>query len=179
MILPNARSADVRRARTINTERLTLRQFEPDDWRAMHEHYSDIECTRFTFGRALTEGESWRAVASMVGHWQLRGYGPYAVVENASSAVVGTVGLWYPNDWPEPEIKWALLRKSWGKGYAQEAARAVQLVAVREFGTPPISLIGAENAPSIKVALAVGAMLESQILFRGNPFHIYRHPRIQ
>lgn len=165
-------------ARIIDTERLTLRQFAPDDWRAMHEHYSDVECTRFTFGRALTEGESWRAVASMVGHWQLRGYGPYAVVEKASSAVLGTVGLWYPIDWPEPEIKWALLRKAWGKGYAQEAARAVQRLAIRALGTPPISLIGADNVPSIRVALAVGATLENQILFRGNPFDIYRHPRV-
>jgi RimJ/RimL family protein N-acetyltransferase len=165
-------------APTINTERLTLRQFALDDWRAMHEHYSDLECTRFTFGRALSEGESWRAMASMVGHWQLRGYGPYAVVENASSELVGTVGLWYPNDWPEPEIKWALLRKAWGKGYAQEAAKAVQGVAVRHLGKPPISLIGVENAPSIHVALAVGATLERQMLFRGNPCNIYRHPRL-
>ena len=163
----------------IETERLTLRQFAHDDWRAMHEHYSDAECTRFTFGRALTEGESWRAVASMLGHWQLRGYGPYALVENASAAVLGTVGLWYPNDWPEPEIKWALLRKAWGKGYAQEAARAVQGMAVRELGAPPISLIGVDNLASIKVALAVGAKLERQILFRGNPFSIYRHPDVR
>ena len=163
----------------IETERLTLRQFAHDDWRAMHEHYSDAECTRFTFGRALTEGESWRAVASMLGHWQLRGYGPYALVENASAAVLGTVGLWYPNDWPEPEIKWALLRKAWGKGYAQEAARAVQGMAVRELGAPPISLIGVDNLASIKVALAVGAKLERQLLFRGNPFSIYRHPDVR
>jgi RimJ/RimL family protein N-acetyltransferase len=102
----------------------------------------------------------------------------HQVHENASSAVLGTVGLWYPNDWPEPEIKWALLRKAWGKGYAQEAARSVQRVAVREVGTPPISLIGVENTPSIKVALAVDATLESQIQFRGNPFNIYRHPSV-
>lgn len=82
--------------RTIETPRLTLCPFEPDDWRGMHEHYSDVECTLHTFGRALTEGESWRGVASMVGHWQLRGYGPCAVVEKASSSVVGTVGLWNP-----------------------------------------------------------------------------------
>lgn len=163
---------------TLGTERLTLRQFEPDDWRALHEHYSNLECTRFTFGRALSEGESWRAMASMVGHWQLRGYGPYAVVENASSSVVGTVGLWYPNDWPEPEIKWALLRKAWGKGYAQEAAKAVQGVAVRQFGKPPISLISVENTPSINVALAVGAILERQMMFRGKPCSIYRHPHV-
>jgi len=163
---------------TATTERLTLRQFEPDDWRALHEHYSDVECTRFTFGRALSEGESWRAMASMVGHWQLRGYGPYAVVERASSSVIGTVGLWYPNDWPEPEIKWALLRKAWGNGYAQEAAKAVQYIASGHLDKPPISLIGLENVPSIKVALAVGAKLERQILFRGNPFSMYRHPSV-
>jgi len=162
---------------TIHTQRLALRQFAADDWTALHEHYSDPECTKFTFGRALTEGESWRAVASMVGHWGLRGFGPYAVVESAAATVVGTVGLWFPNDWPEPEIKWALVRRFWGRGFAAEAARAVQHVAFDHFGRPPISLIGAQNLPSIKVASSVGARLEEQIMFRGNPFHIYRHPR--
>jgi RimJ/RimL family protein N-acetyltransferase len=161
---------------TIDTPRLVLRQFVSDDWRALHEHYSDLECTRFTFGRSLSEGESWRAMASMVGHWQLRGFGPYAVVERATSVVVGTVGLWFPNDWPEPEIKWALVRRFWGNGFAAEAARAVQRVALDHLGRPPISLIGAQNLPSIKVASTVGATLEAEILFRGNPFHIYRHP---
>lgn len=162
---------------TMRTPRLNLRQFGTEDWRALHEHYSDLECTKFTFGRALSEGESWRAVASMVGHWQLRGYGPYAVVESASAEVIGTVGLWFPIDWPEPEIKWALIRRAWGKGFAGEAARAVQSMATAHFGVPPISLIGAQNAASIKLALSVGATLESEILFRGNPFHICRHPR--
>jgi RimJ/RimL family protein N-acetyltransferase len=161
----------------VQTPRLTLRQFAGEDWRALHEHYSDLECTKFTFGRALSEGESWRAMASMVGHWQLRGFGPYAVVEDASASVIGTVGLWFPNDWPEPEIKWALVRRAWGKGFAAEAAKAVQPLANDHLGAPPISLIGAQNLASIRVATAVGAVLEDQILFRGNPFHIYRHPR--
>ena len=161
---------------TIETPRLTLRQFVHGDWKALHEHYSDIECTRFTFGRALTEGESWRAMASMVGHWQLRGFGPYAVVESATTSIVGTAGLWFPNDWPEPEIKWALIRRFWGRGFAAEAAKAVQRVALDHFARPPISLIGAQNLPSIKLALTVGARLEEQTLFRGNPFHVYRHP---
>jgi RimJ/RimL family protein N-acetyltransferase len=161
---------------SIDTRRLALRQFVADDWKVLHEHYSDLDCTRFTFGRALTEGESWRAMASMVGHWQLRGFGPYAVVERATALVVGTVGLWFPVDWPEPEIKWALVKRFWGKGFAAEAARAVQRVAIEHLGGPPISLIGAQNMPSIKVALSVGARLEQEILFRGNPFHIYRHP---
>lgn len=89
----------------LETERLLLHQFVHTDWTALHEHYSDIERAKFTFRRALTEGESWRAMCSMVGHWQIRGYGHYAVIEKASGEVLGAVGLWYPNDWPEPEIK--------------------------------------------------------------------------
>ena len=80
----------------LETERLVLRMFVEDDWRALHEHYSDAECTRFTFRRALTEAATWRAMASMVGHWQLRGYGPYAVEKKETGEVLGTVGLWYP-----------------------------------------------------------------------------------
>ncbi len=143
----------------------------------MHAHYSDPECTAFTFGRVLTEGESWRAMASMVGHWGLRGYGPYAIVEKSSQAVLGTAGLWYPNDWPEPEIKWALVRRHWGQGFASEAVRAVQAMAAAHLGpVMPISFINAANQASIRLALAVGAVFETERLFRGAPWRIYRHP---
>lgn len=165
---------------TLTTDRLTLRQFIHEDWPAMHEHYSDTECTKYTFRRALSEGESWRAMASILGHWAIRGYGPYAVVETASQQVLGTAGLWYPNDWPEPEIKWALTRKYWGMGYASEAVRAVQdMVASCWSSPPPISFINAENLPSIRLAVAVGARLEREVEFRGAAWHIYRHPLAQ
>ena len=86
----------------LETGRLLLRTFVNEDWRALHEHFSDPECTRYTFRRALTEAATWRAMASMAGHWDLRGYGPYAVEEKASGTVLGTVGPWYPLEWPEP-----------------------------------------------------------------------------
>lgn len=161
----------------LSTARLFLRQFAHDDWTALHEHYGDLRCTKFTFRRALTEGESWRAMCSMVGHWAIRGYGPFAAVEASTGQVVGAVGMWYPNDWPEPEIKWALLRRYWGKGYASEAVRAIQLPAYRCLGdVAPISFIHAENEPSLRVAAAVGATREKTVEFRGSPWHVYRHP---
>lgn len=164
---------------TLTTRRLTLRQFVHDDWPAMHEHYSDPDCTRHTLGRALSEGESWRTMASLLGHWVLRGYGPYALVEKASGRVIGTAGLWYPNDWPEPEIKWALVRRCWSQGFASEAVRAIQRdVAPHCSARPLISLIHSENAASIRLALAVGARLERELPFRGGTWHIYRHPVI-
>lgn len=163
---------------TLETGRLRLRPFEHDDWRALHEHFSDAECTRFTFRRALTEAATWRAVASMAGHWLLRGYGPYAVEEKTTGSVLGTVGPWYPLEWPEPEIKWALSRRFWGKGYASEAARAVQAMLPAHLPQmQPISLIHAENERSIALALALGATLEKRLEFRDAPFHQYRHRR--
>lgn len=159
------------------TTRLLLRQFQNDDWRDLHAYYSDAEATAYTMGRALSEGETWRAMASMVGHWQLHGFGPYAAVEKATGTVVGTVGFWYPNDWPELEIKWALSPAYWGKGFASEGARAVQQIAKASFPDKRlISLISSENEPSCLLAQAVGAHLEKHIEFRDAQWAVYRHP---
>ncbi len=162
---------------TIETERLLLRQFEEQDWKDLHHYYSSVQATRFTVGRAFTEGETWRTLSGMVGHWHLRGYGPYAVEDKASGIVLGTVGFWYPYDWPSPEIKWALAPAYWGKGYASEAVRMVQKTA--SLHIPDISLISLihlDNSASIRLALAVGARFEKEIQFRGASWHIYRHP---
>lgn len=162
---------------TIETPRLILRQFREEDWRDLHAYYASEQATQFTVGRALSEGESWRMMCSMIGHWQLRGYGPYAVEEKASGRVIGTVGFWYPNDWPEPEIKWALAPIYWGQGFASEAARAVQQVGLRYLpGTRLISFIHSQNTASLQLAEALGATREQEVSFRGAQWVIYRHP---
>lgn len=161
----------------LESGRLVLRMFREDDWRSMYAHYADPACTRYTLGRVLSEGESWRLTATLAGHWLLRGYGPYALEDKASGTMIGAAGLWYPADFPEREIKWALNPAWWGRGYASEAARAVQRMAQAVYPEqPPISFIHRDNQASIRVALAVGAVLEDEIDFRGSRFRIFRHP---
>lgn len=158
------------------SERLIIRTFNDHDWKDLHDYYSNIETTKYTIGRQLSEGETWRTVASMVGHWSIRGYGPYALEEKESGKVIGISGLWYPIDWPEPEIKWGLSKSFQGKGYASEAARKVKQVANEHLPeTSLISLIHSENNSSIKLALAIGADFEKEITFRGGSWSIYRH----
>ena len=162
----------------IETKRLILRTFKEDDWVDLHTLYSDPVCTQYTIQRTLTEGESWRTLATMIGHWQIRGYGPYAVEDKVSGKVLGPVGLWYPYDWPGPEIKWALSRAYWGLGYASEAARAVKKIAANYMPeTSLISLIFADNVASINLAIAIGAKFEKEIGFRGQIAHIFRHSK--
>lgn len=160
----------------IESDRLTLRTFKETDWKDLYEYYSDVETTKYTSGKILSEGETWRVMASMIGHWSIKGYGPYALEEKEKGKIIGISGLWYPNDWPEPEIKWGLNRSYHGKGYATEAARRVQLIA-KEYlpETSLISLIHSKNEPSIRLAVTLGCSFEKEIVFRGDFWRIYRH----
>lgn len=160
----------------LETERLRLRPFADDDWRDLHDYFGDPAATRYTFGRQLTAGDTWRIMAGMVGHWQLRGLGPYALELKDGGRVAGTVGFWYPGDWPELEIKWGLAARHHGRGYAAEAARAV--LAAGRAALPdfrPISLIHPDNAASVALARALGAARERDFDFEGELHHVYRH----
>jgi RimJ/RimL family protein N-acetyltransferase len=159
---------------SLETPRLALRQFEERDWDDLHRLFGDEECVRYTIKTPLTHWQTWRMLAALIGHWSMRGFGPYAVVEKSTGKMMGPVGLWYPGDWPEPEIKWALAREFWGKGYAAEAALAVQTMAFQTLKRDRlISLIFAGNEASKKVAGRLGGVYEKTIPFREELAEIY------
>lgn len=158
----------------LETSRLCLRMFRESDWDPLSQMLCDEDCVRYTIKTPLTKWQSWRYLAGYLGHWHLRGYGPYAVVERSSTELVGTVGLWYPGDWPEPEIKWSLRKAFWRKGYATEAASAVKEMASCELGwSRLISLILPENEASKSVAKRLGGVYERTIPFRNEEAEIF------
>jgi RimJ/RimL family protein N-acetyltransferase len=160
----------------IKTARLHLRPFQEEDWKPLARMTADPECVRYTFRNPLTEWQTWRTLAGYLGHWSLRGYGPYSVVEQSTGRWAGVVGIWYPGDWPEPEIKWSLAREVWGKGYATEAAQAIQKICKDNLKRDRmISLILPENEASKKVARRLGGEKESEILFRGETAEIFSY----
>ena len=103
----------------------------------------------------------WWSMASIIGHWHLRGYGMFAVLERKTDEVVGMVGPWYPQGWPEPELSWHLVESAHGKGYAVEAANCVLdwLFHDQKWDTI-VSLIADENEGSIALAKRLGAKPE-------------------
>ena len=162
---------------SLETERLYLRMFQESDFHGLHEYYGDPECTKYTSRRPLKDFETWQKLAALIGHWQLRNYGSYAIELKADHSVMGIAGMDYPYEWPEPEIQWGLSRKYWGKGYASEAVRAVKKMTT-EF-VPDISLISLihpENSNSMNLAKAVGAHFEREYFFRNETWFIFRHP---
>ena len=141
----------------LETDRLILRQPDLSDFEPLCELMGDEETTRF-IGGVQEPALVWRGLCGIVGHWALRGYGFFSVIEKESGNWLGRVGPWYPHGWPQPEIGWSLNRSTWRKGYASEAAVACMDYVVDELGWPDVvHLIHADNTPSQGVARKIGS----------------------
>jgi len=160
---------------TLETDRLTLRMLRESDFDACAEAGADPEVMRFIGdGQPLARPMAWRNMAMMLGHWQLRGYGMWAVEEKESGEMVGRVGCWRPEGWPGLEVGWTLRRRFWGRGYATEAARASVAYAFEALGqTRVISLIAPDNVNSIRVAERLGEKPEGEWEVFGTKVIIY------
>ena len=160
----------------IETERLTLRGWREDDFACIAETYADKDHVQY-FGGAKERWEAWRYFASLIGHFHLRGYTFFAVEENASGEMIGWVGPWNPEGWPEPELGYIICKPYLGKGYAYEAAAAALSFIYQELKWPTaISQIDVHNEPSKKLASKLGASFESHAeLFGKYKSEIWRH----
>ena len=109
----------------LETERLWLCRIEPErDFERFAETLADAENVRYIGGKVMSRPEAWRAMAMLMGHWQIRGYGFFSVVRKSHGDHIGRVGPWNPEGWPEPEVGWTLHPAFHGQGYAAEAGRA-------------------------------------------------------
>ena len=144
---------------TLETERLILRAPRESDFEAEIAFFA-TEASRFVGGPKKPH-ETWRLMATVIGHWALRGYGFWGLEDKETNTYLGRVGLWFPQGWLEREIGWALMPTATGKGYATEAALAAREYAYETLGwDTAISQIDPENEPSKAVARRVGASFE-------------------
>jgi RimJ/RimL family protein N-acetyltransferase len=159
---------------TLTTDRLVLRMWRYADSDAYVALCADPEVMKFLGGKPMTRLEAWRHLAMLVGHWDLLGYGMWAVDERETGRFVGRVGFNNPDGWPAFEIGWTLAREFWGRGYATEAARVALKYAFEELDqSHVISLIHAENKGSIAVAERLGEKHEGETEIFGIPVRIY------
>ena len=80
---------------TLGSNRLILRMFRESDLDAYAAMCGDPDVMRYLGdGYPLTRAEAWRNMALILGHWQLRGFGLWAVEERATGILAGRVGCW-------------------------------------------------------------------------------------
>ena len=123
----------------LETERLILRRFTPDDVHNLVALDSDPEVMHFiTGGRATPRQEIEHDVlpAFLSYYERHAGYGFWAVIEKATGDFLG----WFhfrprPEGPPdEPELGYRLKKAAWGKGYATEGSRALIHKGFTELG---------------------------------------------
>jgi RimJ/RimL family protein N-acetyltransferase len=142
----------------IETPRLILRiphlsDLEP--WAAM---MADEPTAKF-IGGVMPREVVWRALMTMIGSWHAMGFGMFSVIEKSSGRWVGRLGPWQPDGWPGTEVGWAIVRESWGKGYAPEGAAAATDWAFDNLGwTDVIHSIAPDNIASQQVARKLGSI---------------------
>ncbi|MBY0423953.1 MAG: GNAT family N-acetyltransferase [Parvularculaceae bacterium] len=144
----------------LETPRLKLRPIAAEDFEPYAAMMAAPAVARFLTldGAPQSRANAWRAFASLVGHWTIRGYGMFSMIEKASGRWVGRAGPWNPEGWPQIECGWGVAPEFWGKGYAPEAATAAidWTFAARPELVRIISLIAAANANSQAVARKIG-----------------------
>jgi ribosomal-protein-alanine N-acetyltransferase len=159
----------------LETPRLILREFVPDDADALALVLSDPETMRFypaPFDHAGVE--EW--ITRNRRRYANEGHGLWAMLLKANSELIGDCGLVVQevDNTDEIEIGYHVRRDHWNQGFTTEAA-----LACRDFGFSHlpvdrlISLIRPENLPSRRVAEKNGMTIWKEVIRVGLPHLVY------
>jgi ribosomal-protein-alanine N-acetyltransferase len=149
------------------TERLILREFMEEDWKAVLEYQSDPLYLRYYAWTGRTEAE----VREFVGWFlksqkeQPRAKFQLAVTLRDGNRLIGNCGVRI-NDMAlrEGNIGYELDPRHWGRGYATEAAREIVRFGFEELCLHRIwSWCVAENVGSARVLKKVGFLEEGYL----------------
>lgn len=151
----------------LQTSRLILREFVPEDADALARVISDAETMKFyptPFDRAAVE--EW--IERNIQRYRNDGHGLWAMVLKSTGEFIGDCGLMVQtvDGSNEIEIGYHVRRDLWGQGLATEAARAC-----RDYGfvclraTRLISLIRPENLQSRRVAEKNGLTIWKEVMW--------------
>jgi RimJ/RimL family protein N-acetyltransferase len=153
----------------LETERLLLREFVPEDGDALAAVLSDPEIMRY-YPAVLDRAGIAAWIERNRRRYAADGHGLWAMVLKSSGEVIGDCGLTRQtvDGREEIEIGYHVRRDLWGQGYAPEAARACRDYGFSRLGAERlISLIRPENLPSRRVAEKIGLSLWKEVMWRG------------
>ena len=138
----------------LQTERLTLRQFVPEDLELLAPIFADPEMMRF-YPEPFTRERTQRWIDWSLGLYATRGQGLWAMLRRADGHMLGDCGL-VPQKIEGVElleIGYHVRRDAWGLGYATEAALACRDYALSQLGAAQVcSIVDPENHASRRVA---------------------------
>jgi RimJ/RimL family protein N-acetyltransferase len=156
----------------IETPRLVLREFRPEDELDVHEYASDPEVVRLLIWgpntRELTRAFLARTLEEQK-EWPRKSVG-LAIELKGEQRVIGSIGLRIKDELNHAaDIGYVLARRYWGCGYMPEAAHAVVDAAFRRAGLHRVwATCDPRNRASYRVMEKIGMRREGH--FRKDVF---------
>jgi RimJ/RimL family protein N-acetyltransferase len=147
---------------TLQTGRLLLRPFVPDDLDALTELHAEESFWWYPLGRGMTPAETAGFLARVTQGYESHDHPSlHAVIERSSGSLVGWAGLSVPLFLPEVlpaiEVGWRLGEAFRGLGYATEAGAAGLRWGFNELGLDEIvSIYEPDNVASGRVMDRLG-----------------------
>ena len=136
--------------------------------------------SKFTGGPFTTEAATKNFYA-MIGQWDVRGFGRYAIIRRDTGRAIGHCGPIQAEDAQAVEMSWTIWTDAdEGHGFATEASAAVRDLWLSIAGAPPmIAFVDHENARSISVAKRLGGVLDPDHPkpYWSDKAHVYRYER--
>lgn len=155
----------------LETERLLIREFTPEDAPYILEQLTSEEWLRFIGDRNVYDlaGARNYLVSHLIPSYVEKGFGFYAVDLKSKGTTIGMCGLVKRDELEDIDIGFAFLPAYFGQGFAFESARAVRDYAFEHLKQERICAITlAENRSSINLLKKLGLHYKKQVLF-SNP----------
>jgi [ribosomal protein S5]-alanine N-acetyltransferase len=109
----------------LETERLILRKFAPDDLPRLVEMRADPEVNRYLGGSRLQNPEAVaQRMRFYIDCYEKFGFGMSAMIWKETGEIIGWSGLQPLEDSGEIEVGYGMIKKFWGRGIGCECARA-------------------------------------------------------
>jgi len=159
----------------IDTPRLIFRRFTPDDLHALAAIRSDSDVMKYIGpGRAEPIDQVQAKLDKVIAHWDLHGFGYWALIDKASSKLAGWCGLSYLEDTEDIEIGYGLAKEYWGKGLASEAAAEAMKYGFVQLRLERIVAVAyPENIPSQVIMKKLGMKYVKTARFIGGEWVYY------
>jgi [ribosomal protein S5]-alanine N-acetyltransferase len=142
----------------LETERLALREWAPEDAEALHVLVSDPEVMRYVGDSRTWDIERTREwIEKLNVSYRTRGFSRWAVVEREGGLPVGSCGF-APLPWSgEIDFGYMFRRDRWGRGYASEITPAALRYGFERYGfREVVASIDPKNDASRRVLEKIG-----------------------
>ena len=159
----------------LETRRLRLREFDPNDLDSLSAMVADEEQMRF-YPRPRTRDEAGAWIGRNRCLYEEQGFGFWLVESRPASGFLGYCGIrpLVLEGASETEIGWHTTKRAWNQGIATEAAAAVRDLAFARYAQKRlIALIHPDHLAYRRVAEKNGMCQQTAVVFDGDTYVVY------